>query len=673
MANSKSRGLACLVALAAAFGGIAALSPGASLAFGPEFSVEVHAPDYVEAGESVALAIVVENTGGERSHAPIVITDTGAGGLGALGPGGLFNFIGTSVHQPEVEEEEEHPESCETNGSTITCTVPDALPPGGRLVMRGLAEVAGSASGVVTNQVSVTGGGVSPVNQQEEITIGQPGPFAIKALGAGFLDKERSPVTNAGAVPDEFTTELHFLSSTGQFLGFLPISVPVEHFKDVTVHLPAGLIGNPTAAPTCTADQLAVLEGYALPTCPVDSQVGVVHLALGGFVPVVALFNMVAPPGAATELGFDFAGTVVTLDAYVRPGDHGIDVVSRNTSTTLPITDVVVTAWGDPAAARHDRLRGLCLRLNEGAVGEKCPSGAPEKAFLRMPTSCSGAGLPFGAESNSYEHRETFASISSVGPVLSGCERVPFSPTIFVQPTATAANSPTGVAVQLSVPQNTDAGGLAEADLKKAVVTLPEGMALNPSAADGLAACSDAQFRVGLAGPSECPDASKVGSVVLHTPLLDTPIEGSVYVLSQESSDPESGQMFRIGLELRDDRHGIFIRVPGAIRLNKATGRITTTFDDNPQLPFSDITLHFKSGARAPLTTPPSCVPQTTEADMYPWSEPDRPAHANMTFQLTSGPEGTPCVATQPFNPGFNAGVASVQAGGFTPFFTSLL
>jgi hypothetical protein len=156
---------------------------------------------------------------------------------------------------------------------------------------------------------------------------------------------------------------------------------------------------------------------------------------------------------------------------------------------------------------------------------------------------------------------------------------------------------------------------------------------------------------------------------VLHTQLIPNPIEGWIYIRPQNSSDPASGEMFRMAIELRDDAHGLDFKIAGQIAANPRTGRLTTTFDENPQFPFEDISLRFKSGARAPLATPPSCATQTTEASLYSWARPEQATHRSSSFQLTSGPNGSPCPgAVLPFGPSLNAGVGSVEAGAFTPF-----
>jgi hypothetical protein len=650
---------------------VAGVTP--AFAAGPKFTIYTSIADTTKAGEKVSIAFTIQNTGDELSRGPIEFSDAVSAGMKTPGNSFFEQFI-VSAEPPFEDPEEERKEgSCKAEGLTLACSVNDALPPGGQLTMHFEAEVEPSATGTLTNVITASAQNVEATRSEQSIVVGEPPSFGMSVFAARLLGVDGSPITQAGSPPGDFTTTLRFRAKQGALYEFLPVTASPEQMKNVFTHLPVGLVGNPTATPVrCVASQLAEFKSFLFPACPDASQIGVVHVEIAGSAEFAALYNMEPPPGAAAELGFNVLGTVVPLDAYLRPSDNGIDVVSRNISTTVPITEVAVTVWGNPAGHSHDRERGEgCLGAERGATGHVCPSTAPETAFLRLPTSCSGEGLPFSADTNSYENPATEVTSSFTGATMSGCDRVPFSPTIFVQPTGTAANSPTGVGVQVSVPQNSNPEGVAEADLKKAIVTLPEGMALNPSAADGLQACTDAQLRVGEAGVAECPEASKVGTVLLHTPLLDNPIEGAVYVLSQESSDPESGKMFRIGMELRDDRHGIDIKVPGDISLDKNTGRITTTFDNTPQLPFSDITLHFKSGARAPLVTPASCEPQTTEADLYSWAAPSTPVHKKMTFDLTSGPGGSSCPPPSPFNPGFNAGVSSVQAGGYTAFLTT--
>jgi hypothetical protein len=661
-----------LAALVAAMG-LGVLAPQASVA-APKLKFYTELPNSVEPGEQLRSYLEIENIGDEATKGPITLTLTPSTGLEVPSP----EFFRQSMKHPSPGSPTY---SCEQTGSVVTCTIQSELPPNAQFAAYfPNMNVQSGANGTLQLAITAAGGGAAaPATVDEEIVVGPPQPFAIRDFGASIVDGLEEPLTKAAAVPTEMTTTVDLTSSLESPFE-LPIAevFPVENIKDITVHLPAGLVGNPTAVPTCPAQLLAEVPsatGSVISLCPDAAQVGVAYVGISAaWITPTPIYNMVPPPGAATQLGFEVANTIVLLDAYVRPGDHGIDIVSRNTETTLPLFKSDIIVWGDPSAPKHDYLRGTCLESNNGFIatgnnGLRCQSTLnTRKAFLRLPTSCSGESLAFGAEANTWLKQDEFLHASFDGPVLTGCDRVPFSPTIFTQPTSTAADSPTGVAVQLSMPQPSNPEGLAEGDLKKAVVTLPEGMTLNPSSADGLQACGDAELKLDSNVPASCPDASKVGTVLLHTPLLETPIEGFVWLRTQNSSDPMSGEMFRLVIELRDDRHGIDIKVPGAVQANPVTGRLTSTFDNAPQLPFQDMTLHFKSGARAPLTTPFSCQPQTTEADMYPWARPTTPVHTDMTFSLTSGPEGLPCQAARPFNPGFNAGVGSVQAGGFTPF-----
>jgi hypothetical protein len=655
--------MVCLAATSALLG--AAASPASAV----KLKLGVEGAEYVLPGEEPVLLVTIQNVDQSATASPITFTDTTGPGLRVAGRS--FPTGEASSGGPKEEDT-----TCEATATSLKCMWPGALPPGGQLLMAVKMKVNPLAVGILTGAVTVTGGSGETFHTEQRLTVGSPGAFGFSRASAELLKADGSEVTQAGADPADFTTSLRWKSFSAPY-GDSAVTAAVEHAKDVTGHLPPGLIGNPSATPAlCTTDQLSVGGAPAtnVPVCPTESQVGIAHIIVT-FGPnvvqsfIVPLYNMVAPYGVATELGFRTFKTNILLQASVRTADHGIDVTSYESSTSVPFFGADITVWGVPTDPSHDRYRGQCMEsVYGGPDGSVCTAQSPRRAFLRMPTSCSGEPLEFGAESNSYEHPDTFASVSFTGPMVTGCNLVPFAPSITVQPTGTAASSPTGVNVKLSMPQSAGPDGLAEADLKKAIVTLPEGMAINPSSADGLQACDDGHLRLGSNTPADCPDGSKIGTVLLHTQLIPNPIEGSIYVRTQNSSDPSSGEMFRLAIELRDDSHGLDFKLPGQIQANPRTGRLTTTFDENPQFPFEDITLQFKSGARAPLVTPASCSTQRTEANLYPWARPDTPVTRSSSFTLTSGAEGTPCVAQEGFSPGFNAGVSSVQAGGFTPF-----
>jgi hypothetical protein len=630
----------------------------------------------VSVGEEPLLTIAVQNVGGAPTKGPIEVSDVLSGGLVALKDEESFNSKVDEISSEEFVPV--GPTACEL-GASLKCVSAGPIMPGAQLFLIVRFEIPSTAMGTLTGSISVSGGGASgTVHAEQRMTVGPIGPFEFTEAAVGLLNVDGSVDSQAASDPAEYTTTLHWKSFSSRFQKTSWVTAPVAHFKDVVTHLPPGMIGNPSVTPVlCRADQLAESpEGYHISNCPAESQIGIARVELKHEPVIVALYNLVPPYGVATELGFSFFRVNVLLDAYVRPGDHGIDIVSRETSTSAPVLGAEITVWGNPADSSHDPYRDTCLEnpFYEGPNGMICPASAPSKAFLRTPTSCSGEPLAFGAESNSYEKEDEWAKASFDGPTMKGCEAVPFWPSIAAEPTSTVASSPTGVSVKLSLPQTQNAHALATADLKKAVVTLPEGMAINPSSADGLQVCDDAQLHLESNAPAECPDGSKIGTVLLHTQLISEPLEGSVFLRPQNSSDPMSGEMFRMAIELRDDARGLDFKIPGQVQADPVTGRLTTTFDDNPQFPFEDISLQFKSGARAPLVTPASCQAQTTLANLYSWAQPDVPVHRASSFELTSGPEGSPCPgATLPFSPSLNAGVSNVEAGAFTPFLVTFL
>ena len=113
------------------------------------------------------------------------------------------------------------------------------------------------------------------------------------------------------------------------------------------------------------------------------------------------------------------------------------------------------------------------------------------------------------------------------------------------------------------------------------------------------------------------------------------------------------------------------MRLIGNVSADPQTGQLTTTFAENPQVPFSSIRLSFDGGARAVLSSPPTCGPNTTHgADDALVGQPAADAHD--AFSLTGkAPGGGACAKTmaeRPFAPGFDAGPKSAKAGAFSPF-----
>jgi hypothetical protein len=660
-----SSALATLL-LAGVFAGVVA-SP--SFASGPAYELHIDSGETVMPGAEQLYFIAIQNVGDASTSGPISFSETFGNYVTpelSLGSGDTSSNKFVPVGDA----------TCEVANTLVKCVSPGPLPVGAQMRFEIRASISSQAQGVLSSVVTVSGGGAAVVRSEQLTTVSPPGPFGFTGAAVLFLNGDGAIDTQAGSDPTSFTTHLKWKDFASRAADGEFVVGPVERFKDVITHLPPGLLGNPSATSAlCTPDELAAQQSVEkeISQCPPDSQIGVARTGLDGVSSYTPLYNMVPPYGASAELGFEYFDVAILLYGYVRPDDHGIDIVSRNTPTTAPVTEADVTVWGDPTDPSHDRYRDVCLGDRGpyyfGPDGRVCPTERTHRAFLREPTSCSGSPLAFSAESNSYEHTEKWIKASFYGPTMTGCDVVPFSPDITVDPTGTATNSPTGVSVKLSVPQGTSPEGLATADLKKAVVTLPEGMVINPSSADGLQVCDDAHLHLDSNVPAECPDGSKVGTVVLHTELISEPIEGSIYLRPQNSSDPASRKMFRMAIELRDDARGLDFKVTGGVQANRETGRLTTTFDDNPQLPFEDISLQFKSGARAPLVTPHSCVTETTEADLSSWARPDEAVHRSSSFALTSGPGGTPCPgAVLPFAPSFSAGVGNLEAGNFTSF-----
>lgn len=490
--------------------------------------------------------------------------------------------------------------------------------------------------------------------------------------------------TQAGAHPD-FRTFVEVKTDPATPADGDGDHEPYAATRDVLVKLPAGLTGNPNAVATCSLLEFATAlqPGGG---CPADSQVGIVVLHLYGLnLPFhEPIYNLESPGGdKVARLGFIGYNVPVVIDVKLRSEeDYGLTTFGQNLSSAFPLVSADVTIWGVPAASTHDTEKQTPEEVSEsgGTVTESPPrpSGLKPRAFLVNPTTCAGP-LTVGFAVDSYARPGDFRTASAALPPITGCQDLDFPTGSSFKLTSSEADSPSGLEAILTMNQSNLelSEELAPTELRRATVTLPEGVALNPSSANGLTGCSEEQ--IGLissspprfaTAPPACPESSKVGSVEIETPVLDGPLSGSLYV-----ADP-FGNPFHSFLAgyLYAQGHGATIKLAGRFELDPASGRITAVFDENPQQPFSAIRLRFKEGDQGVLVTPPQCGTYGIDAAFTPWSaaDPANPTAAETklersTFSIDHGPNGTACPNPPAFTPGFEAGAVTPLAGTYSP------
>ena len=662
-------------------------------------SVRVHNPEVAGGREEVTLDELSKG----RDDGEVVVTAVNLGDavanpavqpvvLKAKLPVGLEAVAIEGSVDESLLKEREWPLECSLGSLSCIFTGKNnngsrGVPPYNQMQMRIIVKLkAGAKSGEV-DEATVTGGGAPNATAKRSLMLtGSPIPFGVNTYEMRPEEDGGGGDTQAGSHPFQLTTTLAVNETyePKDLGGLVYGGTPVALTKDLHFKLPPGLIGNPTPFAQCLLGQFLVSSGRV---CPLQTVVGVARVAIavpsilgGSVVPfAVPLFNIEPAVGEPARFGFLVHGTPVILDTAVRTGgDYGVTVNVTNISQTAEFLSSEVTFWGVPGDPRHDKARGeLCLGdalievTYEGTLSETCqPSldGLHPPPLLAMPTSCTGP-LSTIMEADSWKEPSVIGSLSNTDamPALDGCNRLQFAPSISVAPDGQAGSTPTGLTVGVHVPQDVslDAEGLSEADVKDTTVALPVGVGLNPAAADGLMSCSEAQVSLDNGGPSSCPEASKVGTVKIKTPLLPNALEGAAYLASQNANP--FGSLVALYVVAEEPISGTRVKLAGEVVPDPVTGQLISTFKNTPQLPFETFELHFFGGDRAPLSTPSLCGAYTTSASIEPWTQ-TGPVDSDSTFNVVSGPNGTPCHSPLPFSPSLTAGTTSIQAGGFSPF-----
>ena len=510
-----------------------------------------------------------------------------------------------------------------------------------------------------------------------------PGP---EGFDANAYVGDDAPATDAGSHPVRVSFAVNFaLKGGGPFTE--------GDLRDLSLELPPGLIERPTAVPQCSNEAFHTPrespweESLAGESCPDSTQVGIVTVRSareGGSARTFGLFNLTPPPGAPSRLGFNAYGNPAAFVPSIRQadGEYGVTLETRNFSQLFDVTGLTVTIWGVPWSVIHNAQRGNCLNEMEPGFGwAKCSVGPPSepeykpRAYLTLPTSCEGP-LGFAAVATAWQQPSPISRTAVAAKPLEGCKQLEFQPRAAAQLSDPRASSPSGYAFDIEV----DTRGILEAGLRaptpvrKAVVTLPEGVTINPSVGAGLGVCTTKQYEAETAvSPpgAGCPEESKIGDFRVKSPIIAAEVDGSIFLAAPH--DNPFGGLLAVYLVAKAIDRGILVKVAGRLDADPSTGRLTATFDKLPQLPYSDLSIHFREGQRSPLATPSACGPISTEVDFTPWRDPTVVRPESLPAAITAGVGGGPCPSgLAPFAPQAKGGTLNSRAGAYTPFYLHL-
>ncbi|HET7590832.1 MAG TPA: hypothetical protein VFK14_11710 [Solirubrobacterales bacterium] len=508
--------------------------------------------------------------------------------------------------------------------------------------------------------------------------------FAVSVSGEGGL-----PDRQAGSHPVALTAAFNF-NPGAEAPGQAGVPFSEGDLRGLRLDLPPGLIENPAAVPQCSQADFhsprssPFEQSLSGESCPPASQVGIATLRSsygGGTTRTFGVFNLAPPPGAPSELGLNPYGAPILFTSSVRQaeGEYGLTLEAREIPQLTNISGLTLTLWGTPWSILHNAQRGNCLNEAEPTFGwAKCsvgrPSTHPATPFLTLPSACEGpltfttAATPWGPDP---EARRTYSAQG-----LEGCGELDFAPTAEASVSDPRASSPSGYTFELDAenPGFLEPKGLAASPVRKAVVSLPGGMTINPSVGAGLGSCSPADYAAETASSAPgtgCPNSSKIGDFTVRSPLFAEPIAGSLF-LAAPGENP-FGSLLALYLVAKDPARGILIKVAGRVDADPAAGSLTATFDRLPQLPYSDLSIHFREGQRSPLATPAACGSYATTVALTPWRSAGTAVTASSRFAIAAGAGGGPCPSgPTPFAPAAVAGTVNAHAGSYSPFYLHL-
>ena len=516
-----------------------------------------------------------------------------------------------------------------------------------------------------------------------------------EGFSAAATEENGSAATLAGSHPYALTTEVNF-AQAGTSEGNPGVPITDGDVKDLQIELPPGLLENPTAVAECSQAAFQTPRGggrHSGEDCPPRSQIGTATVRSsygGGSTRTFGVFNLQAPPGAASELGFNAYGSAYVFVPHVRQSgsEYGITLDAANLPQKIDLYGFDLSLWGTPWKPSHDTERGDCLNEEDpssplGSCGLGKEATGSAVAYLTLPTTCASP-MVWSIRATSWQqpgeatrkYTPHYNQSQSAPLNLTQCSTLLFEPKPSAVLTNPRASSPSGLNFDIAVPTF----GLlhskrrAASPVKTAVVAMPEGVTVNPSVGSGLGVCTPSQYaaETPTSPPGAgCPNSSKIGDFQVRSPLFDEPIAGAIFLAAPHDNPFDS--LLGLYLVAKAPERGILVKVAGELSPDPATGQLTATFEDLPQIPYSSLEIHFREGQRSPIATPSACGNQTIAIGLSPWLNPAAVLHATSPLAISSGVGGGPCPnGVAPFHPQAQAGSLNSNAGSYTPFYLHL-
>ncbi|HEX3511164.1 MAG TPA: hypothetical protein VHT27_08710 [Solirubrobacteraceae bacterium] len=327
-----------------------------------------------------------------------------------------------------------------------------------------------------------------------------------------------------------------------------------QYVSNISTVLPAGLLGAIPSVALCEEPQAA--QG----SCAASSQIGTATVLAGSGEPS-SFSGPVYLTGPTSGAPY---GLSIPIEAASGPFDLGRVTTRAAINVDEHTARVIVTASPPPI------VRGVPLRLRDIAVAVNRGS------FLFNPTFCG----KLATESTVGGSLGATARLSSALPVA-GCGSLPFKPS-FAAATSAKTSRAAGASLTVTITQ-----GAHQANMQSVVASLPVQL---PSRLTTLQkACPEATY---AANPRSCPEASLVGTALVHTPVLPKPLSGPAYLVSH------GGAAFP-DLDLLLEGNGVRVILVG--NTNIKNGITTSTFASIPDVPVSSTTLTLPTGPHSAL------------------------------------------------------------------------